>query len=225
MRRVVLFVVLVALGVGLNVLSVWVCARMSKLGSTVTLDVYGAVTRVPELADEFLNDPGYLVSFGGDRKTGLGHLTSGDVWHTETAYKRWVNHEIYYSRSHMFVGFGVPFRSMMYEQQGSHRMAAFPGFVDWRIPGRRGGWPIAPEISQQDALWGYGEPRHVYPLTILPSGFAVNSAFYAWALAVLVWGWSCLRARRRRGLGLCVKCCYPRGATAMCSECGYIAGA
>ena len=59
-----------------------------------------------------------------------------------------------------------------------------------------------------------------YPLRVLWPGFALNSAFYAGVLALLILGQRGLRRDWRRRHGRCPLCGYPQGASARCSECG-----
>lgn len=69
-------------------------------------------------------------------------------------------------------------------------------------------------------------PRsYALPIGILSRGFAMNTAFYAAAWWVLVFGLARGRAWNRRRRGLCVKCTYDlRGLEAHtpCPECGRI---
>ncbi len=65
-------------------------------------------------------------------------------------------------------------------------------------------------------------PRYgrLLPLRPLPTGFAVNTTFYA----TLLWLLTCLAIAVRRFLrlrrGLCPKCAYPMGESSVCTECG-----
>ena len=67
------------------------------------------------------------------------------------------------------------------------------------------------------------ERRHqsvVFPLRPLWPGFAVNTLFYAGVLWLLIPGPFVLRRFVRVKRGRCVKCGYPMGESAVCSECG-----
>ncbi len=62
--------------------------------------------------------------------------------------------------------------------------------------------------------------RNVLPLRPLWPGFAVNTLFYAGILWLAIPGPFALRRLIRRRRGLCPKCAYPMGESAVCSECG-----
>ncbi len=73
-------------------------------------------------------------------------------------------------------------------------------------------------------------PRDPYPRTydaglmvpIRPvwPGFALNTLFYAALLWLLIPGPFVLRRFLRVRRGLCPKCAYPMGESAVCTECG-----
>ena len=58
------------------------------------------------------------------------------------------------------------------------------------------------------------------PLRPIWPGFAVNTIFYATFLWLLICGHFALRRFVRVKRGLCPKCAYPMGESAVCSECG-----
>ncbi len=60
----------------------------------------------------------------------------------------------------------------------------------------------------------------ILPLHAIWPGFAVNTLFYAGILWLLIPGPFALRRLIRRRRGLCPKCAYPMGESAVCSECG-----
>ncbi len=60
------------------------------------------------------------------------------------------------------------------------------------------------------------------PLGPIPLGFAVNTLFYAALLWLLIPGPFALRRFLRVKRGLCPKCAYPMGESALCSECGRV---
>ncbi len=64
-----------------------------------------------------------------------------------------------------------------------------------------------------------GLPRAV-PLRPIWTGFAVDTLFYATVLWLLIPGPFVLRRFVRLKRGLCVKCAYPMGESAVCTECG-----
>ena len=51
-------------------------------------------------------------------------------------------------------------------------------------------------------------------------GFAINSVFYAAGLWLMYYGLHAVRRLIRRRRGLCPKCAYPVGESAVCTECG-----
>ena len=87
------------------------------------------------------------------------------------------------------------------------------------------GWP-------QLTLWLASEGRdswvhvlpsgtdHRLPPTPLWPGFTINTLFYAALLWLLIPGPFALRRFLRLRRGLCPKCAYPMGESAVCSECG-----
>ncbi len=62
-------------------------------------------------------------------------------------------------------------------------------------------------------------PARVLPWRPLPLGFAINTLFYA-AILWLFPGSFALRRFLRLRRGLCPKCAYPIGESAVCTECG-----
>ncbi len=58
------------------------------------------------------------------------------------------------------------------------------------------------------------------PLAPLWPGFAINTLFYAAILWLLIPGPFALRRFLRVRRGLCPKCAYPMGESAVCTECG-----
>ncbi len=64
------------------------------------------------------------------------------------------------------------------------------------------------------------EGCRMLPLRPIWPGFAVNTIFYAAILWPLILGPFALRRFLRLRRGLCPKCAYPMGESAVCSECG-----
>ncbi len=62
--------------------------------------------------------------------------------------------------------------------------------------------------------------RFVVPLRPLWRGFAVNSIFYAALMWLPICGPFLVRSWVRVRRGLCPKCAYPMGESAVCTECG-----
>ncbi len=62
--------------------------------------------------------------------------------------------------------------------------------------------------------------RAFIPLRPIWPGFAVNTLFYATLLWLVIPGPFVLRRFLRMRRGLCQKCAYPMGESAVCTECG-----
>ncbi len=60
----------------------------------------------------------------------------------------------------------------------------------------------------------------IFPLRPLLPGFVFNTLFYAGILWLLLPGPFVLRRFLRVRRGLCPKCAYPMGESAVCTECG-----
>ncbi len=109
---------------------------------------------------------------------------------------------------------------------------------DWKGPHVQvfaAGWPLRALSAMNRIMGGMSSgPRPGIPLVpvgknrglgVLPlrpdwPGFAVNTIFYATLLWLLICGPFVLRRFIRVKRGHCVKCGYPRGESAVCSECG-----
>ena len=63
-------------------------------------------------------------------------------------------------------------------------------------------------------------PRRMLLTRPVWPGFAINTGFYAAVLWLLICGPFALRRVVRARRGLCPKCAYPMGGSAVCSECG-----
>ncbi len=64
------------------------------------------------------------------------------------------------------------------------------------------------------------DPWVPIPLGVIWPGFALNTLFYAAILWALIPGPFALRRYLRLRRGLCPKCAYPMGESAVCTECG-----
>ena len=82
-----------------------------------------------------------------------------------------------------------------------------------------GALPLNHWLRKTPARRFLANPR-VLPLRPLWPGFAVNTFFYAAVLWLLIPGPFLLRRFIRMKRGRCVKCGYPLGDSAVCSECG-----
>ena len=87
----------------------------------------------------------------------------------------------------------------------------------WSVAGIRGGLEMKPPWSSSGVLVAY--PK-VLPLRPLWPGFAINTFFYAAILWLLIPGPFVLRRFVRVRRGLCPKCGYRVGESAVCTECG-----
>ena len=99
-----------------------------------------------------------------------------------------------YRLAYVFVQSGWPSRSM----EGSMRMP-------------RRGPPVLSYVLRSGGL---------LPLRPIWPGFAINTLFYATILWLWIYSLSALSRFLRVRRGLCPKCAYPMGESAICSECG-----
>ncbi len=95
-------------------------------------------------------------------------------------------------------------------------------------------WPSRPRTSEESeeyvGAWlvplrqvgppGLLQGRSFLPLRPIWPGFAVNTLFYATILWLLLLGPFVLRRFLRLRRGLCPRCAYQMGESAVCSECG-----
>ncbi len=83
-------------------------------------------------------------------------------------------------------------------------------------------------VGRSEARWAHvlgsdvlsGQPGRFLPLRPVWPGFAINTLFYAAILWLLIPGPFVLRRLIRQRRGLCPKCAYPMGESAVCTECG-----
>ena len=113
------------------------------------------------------------------------------------------------------IAFGWPMHSAARSEIARDEFAPWP--ISWRDDHRPwfSGWPA---FESQDLT--LSKVPVLLPIRPLWTGLAVNSAFYGCVAAAGAWmvGWAVRANRRRRGL--CEVCKYPRGASAVCTECG-----
>ncbi len=83
-------------------------------------------------------------------------------------------------------------------------------------PARVGQWRHAVVLQKQNGPF----TARVLPFGLIWPGFAVNTFFYAAILWLAILGPFALRRFIRVGRGLCPKCAYPMGESAVCTECG-----
>ena len=92
----------------------------------------------------------------------------------------------------------------------------------------RCGWPALAfegwywdRLDQGQILWrALRVSGSTLPFNPIWPGFAINTFFYAAVLWLLICGPFTLRRYIRMQRGRCVKCGYPMGESAVCSECG-----
>ncbi len=122
---------------------------------------------------------------------------------------------------------GWPSRSLtMYTLSAGHLDERDDGLFIWWSHDLHGGWIVAsdpdltfdslgPEDTKSPAIISPFRSRWLPILPVWP-GFAVNTLFYA----AILWLPFVLRRWVRVRRGLCPKCAYPMGDSAVCSECG-----
>jgi hypothetical protein len=119
-------------------------------------------------------------------------------------------------------GYGVTLDMVRFSNP-SGRMAAIVSRVQagWPAHTMRG-YTVRVPNGPLEYRWAYSvrEGKPAVPLLPTWPGLAVNSAFYAVILWLLMWGAFALRRFVRKKRGLCLECAYPRGESDMCTECG-----
>ena len=75
------------------------------------------------------------------------------------------------------------------------------------------------QIGHSPAQWSNPNAR-LLPVVPICSGFAIDTLFYAATLWLLFAAPFSFRRWRRARRGLCQKCAYPIGSSAVCTECG-----
>jgi hypothetical protein len=76
-------------------------------------------------------------------------------------------------------------------------------------------------VGAIECKWRYKDgSKRIFPIHPIFPGFAINTIFYAAVLWVLFAVPLKVRRWRRIKRGVCVRCAYPVGASAVCSECG-----
>ena len=82
--------------------------------------------------------------------------------------------------------------------------------------------PAFPQFGRfsQGSLPFDPQAARMAPLAPIWSGLVINTAFYATLVWLLIHGLSALRRLLRVRRGLCPKCAYPMGESAVCTECG-----
>lgn len=110
------------------------------------------------------------------------------------------------------VAYGWPFLSHIAAFHEASYDEASPGFGKFKVVGFS-----AIVIGEPRALIS---PPLSLPVAPIYSGLVINAAFYALLLWLLLTTPLAARRMLRRRRGLCEKCAYPIGVSAVCTECG-----
>ena len=222
-RRLLIAAIFLLAGAVVNVAVAWVCA--------VTINVHGVESKGARLFDDIL--------FGVDRwsRPGAVLVTCYRFRREARVYRKRGNaDELLYD----WTGFKLPTPEFKSGDRPSEKRAAngrgWPMLALWCETALftdsegRGGIetglpPFNTRLSHEPAPFSpqlatrLTEPR-VLPLRPIWHGFAVNTLLYATFLWLLICGPFALRRFIRVRRGLCPKCAYPMGESAVCSECG-----
>ena len=79
---------------------------------------------------------------------------------------------------------------------------------------------LLPAARREPSTWRWRVSNFALPYTPIWPGFAINTFFYTALLWLLIPGPFVLRRFLRVRRGLCPKCAYPMGESAVCTECG-----
>ncbi len=201
-RRLIIIAVFLLAGAVVNVAVAWGCAYRNGLYSD---DWYWV--SAPE------NDRFWLerrphewescMLIGVRRHSGLGRNLTGAMGRTVVNNQARINE----------AEFGLPLRSLRWTSQRVWLTAPLTGDSD----DMKDRWLAARTTNRSPTITMSG---HVLPLLPMWPGFAVNTVFYATVLWLLIPGPLVLRRFIRVKRGLCPKCAYPMGESAVCSECG-----
>ncbi len=191
-RRLLIIAVFLLLGAVLNVAVAWGCALLAP--GTDTFERYSGV--VDSRLSPLVGDAD-LVLWGATGYSGYGY----DV--VETTVRPLVESGWQYSSVAIVTGeAGLPLRSVY-----GHFIARGE-FAPRRVCSLAAPWPFA------------GDPLSFLPFHPTWPAFAINTLLYAAILWLLAGGPSALRRFLRVRRGLCPKCAYPMGESAVCTECG-----
>ncbi len=192
-RHLFIAAIFLLAGAVMNVAVAWGCARWPR-------DVFSVGTP-PSVALSFQD-----IAWWNKHVSPLFH------GHAESAYKKrgvGIEASIVVSAattqgylSATRVASGWPARSLSGEFWDSHGLGKLP---PW---------------SERRAVYVYVNESFVIPLRPIWPGFAVNTIFYATILWLLIAAPFALRRFLRLRRGLCPKCAYPTGESAVCTECG-----
>ncbi|MHC5113042.1 MAG: hypothetical protein ACYTGP_01280 [Planctomycetota bacterium] len=196
MRHVLSILVLLVLGAFLSVLVAWTCVLY------LPPPVEGQATKLVDapwpapVPDEFSETATIHVSrdFGQTKYTAMGGVRG----------------TVEVSRQHVLRA-GLPWRCVYREMH----VIESPGHLRFRRAWKA---PMRWQEGIEPPTWIARE--RPLPAMPLPLGLAGNSVVYALVLWVLLLGVIALKRRRLRRRGLCPRCAYPAGGSAVCTECG-----
>jgi hypothetical protein len=194
--------VFLLLGAIVNVAVAWTCTRFARFSEDVDLgeaDVFALFAGREMLLRPSRRLDGHLQHGGGLR------MTEADAMESQQADNgQWSAYLLLFDA-------GWPLTTLRAEWRGAAPMKA----LDASIHLYRG---METSGEARDGQFFHG--RFVYPTEPIWPGFAINTLFYAGVLWLLFAGPFALRRRRRIKRGLCPKCAYPIGDSAICTECG-----
>ena len=191
-RRLLFIAVCLLLGAVVNVAVAWGCALLAP--GTDTFERYSGV--VDSRLSPLVGDAD-LVLWGATGHSGYGY----DV--VETTARPLVESGWQYRSVVIVTGeAGLPLRSVY------GHFIAHGEFAPRRV------WSLAAPRPFA------GDPLSFLPFHPAWPGFAINTIFYATILWLLLLGAIALRRFLRVRRGLCPKCAYPIGESAVCTECG-----
>ena len=208
-RHLLIIAIFLLLGAIVNVAVAWGCAAFAVLDKQASFFV---ADRPGSSSVPFLVMVHRRSGFGLDQVVyppteALDGLRAG-VQHTRPDLPRWAlwpREPV--DKTILYVAAGWPMVSLWSERRQG---PVFP---------LSGALPLATVTSGCIEIpWPHRRDGTPYLLPLLPiwSGFAINAIFYAAILWLLIRGRRLLRLRR----GLCPKCAYPMGESAVCTECG-----
>ncbi len=234
-RRLLIIAIFLLLGAVVNVAVAWGCAAFvpgTGSGSRVGLDdprardmvgskspymVVAAVSERSGYGHDSLFVAGWTVSSpkSGDPSPKAGDVVGVMEWSSVYGHDRLrrTGRTSWRAESQHTTRAGLPLRCLV----GRFNWASTGGPSRARTSEEYvGAWPVPLRQVGPSGLKG----RSFLPLRPTWPGFALNTLFYAALLWLLIPGPFALRRFLRVRRGLCPKCAYPMGESAVCSECG-----
>ena len=130
------------------------------------------------------------------------------------------------------LGFSLFYARRTNDEVEDLRFVIHPGWPLRCLAGEARWTMLSGIVSETEYVGAVGAPSAIGPFPIddapyrafvlrpIWPGFAINTVFYATLLWLLMYGLSALRRFVRVRRGLCPKCAYPMGESAVCTECG-----